>query len=320
MYKVMLDAGHYGDYNRSPAVREYWESHMTWKLHLLLKAELEAYGVSVGTTRNAQKTDLEVYERGRKAKGYDMFVSLHSNAVGAYVNEDIVYPIVYRLIDDDSGLAHKLSSAVESVMNTGANARVGTRLLTDGKEYYGVLRGAKAVGCTRAYIIEHSFHTATKPARWLLDESNLARLAKAEAKVIAGYFGIKETVNDKEDNMTEELKAKIEKLENKISAIEKANAELNSKTEAIEKANAELYSRTGSVEKKIVGLEKDKEKVYHYWSEIETELPWAYKPLWALHEAGIFSGESPSDLNASYTLIRALVCLYAAMEKCDKER
>ena len=286
-YKVMLDAGHYGDYNRSPAVPEYWESRMSWKLHLLLRAELESYGITVGTTRNAQKTDLEVYERGRKAKGYDMFVSLHSNAVGSYVNEDIVYPIVYRLIDDGSGLADKLSSTVESVMKTGANARTGTRLLENGNEYYGVLRGAKAVGCRRAYIIEHSFHTATKPARWLLDENNLARLAAAEAKVIAAYFGVYEKL------VSEEEKKMIEELKKKVEALEKKSADL---------------------EKKVDGLERSKEKVYHYWSEIERDIPWAYKPLWALHQAGIFSGESPSDLNASYTLIRALVCLAAALK------
>ena len=278
MYKVMLDAGHYGDYNRSPAVPEYYESRMTWKLHLLLKAELESYGVAVGTTRSAQEKDLEVYERGRKAKGYDVFISLHSNAVGSYVNEDVFHPIVYRLIDDDSGLADKLSTAVESVMKTGANARTGTRLLESGKEYYGVLRGAKSVGCRRAYIIEHSFHTATKPTKWLLDENNLARLAEAEAKVIAGYFGIYDKISSKEDRkMIEGLKARI-----------------------------------GLIEDRIGELERSKEPVYHYWNEIREKLPWAYEPLWKLHQEGLFSGESPSDLNASYTLIRALVCLAAA--------
>ena len=39
--KVCLDAGHYGKYNRSPAVSSYYESDMTWKLHNYLKKELE---------------------------------------------------------------------------------------------------------------------------------------------------------------------------------------------------------------------------------------------------------------------------------------
>ena len=280
MPKVMLDAGPYGDYNRSPCVPEYYESHMSWKLCGLLKEALESYGITVGTTRADRNADLDVYKRGYKAKGYGMFVSLHSNAVGSYTNESIVYPIVYRLISDRSGFADKLSQTVESVMRTGANPRTGTRLMASGDEYYGVLRGAKAAGCTRAYIIEHSFHTATKPAKWLLDEDNLARLAKAEAEAIAEYFGIAGGKDDEKED---------------------------------EKLVEELNKKVGALEKKVAELEKTN-KIYRYWSEIEKELPWAYKPLMALYEKGIFTGESPADLNASYTLIRSLVCLAAALK------
>ena len=35
-YRVCLDAGHWGKYNRSPVVPAYYESEMNWKLHLLL--------------------------------------------------------------------------------------------------------------------------------------------------------------------------------------------------------------------------------------------------------------------------------------------
>jgi len=61
---VCLDAGHSEDYNRSPAVPEYYESDMNWTLHLLLKAALERYGIEVITTRETQETVLDVYERG----------------------------------------------------------------------------------------------------------------------------------------------------------------------------------------------------------------------------------------------------------------
>ena len=55
--KVCLDAGHYGKYNRSPAVSSYYESDMTWKLHNYLKKELESFGIVVVTTRTNQNTD-----------------------------------------------------------------------------------------------------------------------------------------------------------------------------------------------------------------------------------------------------------------------
>ena len=69
MPKIMIDAGHYGKYNRSPAVPEYYESIMAWDLHLKLKAELEKYGFIVATTRHTRARDLEVYARGDMARG-----------------------------------------------------------------------------------------------------------------------------------------------------------------------------------------------------------------------------------------------------------
>ena len=53
-------------------------------------------------------------------------------------------------------------------------------------DYYGVLRGATAVG-TPGLILEHSFHTNTAIAAWLLDENHLERLARAQA---AGYCAL----------------------------------------------------------------------------------------------------------------------------------
>lgn len=44
---VCLAAGHYDKYNRSKAVQAYYESDMTWKLHLKPKAELEKCGIEV---------------------------------------------------------------------------------------------------------------------------------------------------------------------------------------------------------------------------------------------------------------------------------
>ena len=57
-------------------------------------------------------------------------------------------------------------------------------------EYYGVLRGARAVGTKRRFIIEHGFHTNTKTAKWLYNEENIKKVAYAEAKVIAQALGV----------------------------------------------------------------------------------------------------------------------------------
>lgn len=191
MVKICLDAGHYGDYNPSPALSQYTEAECMWKLHLLLKAELEKYQVQVILTRTQQERDMSLTERGKRGAGCDLFLSLHSNAVGDGVNEDIDYPVSYVSIDgsaDKIGLA--LAQCVEDIMKTKQSARIEKRRGSNG-DYYGVLRSASSVG-TAALILEHSFHTNTRMTRWLLDESNLKRLASAEAVAIAKYFDLQE--------------------------------------------------------------------------------------------------------------------------------
>ena len=186
---VCLDAGHYGKYNRSPAVPAYYESEMNWKLHLLLKAEFEAMGIRVITTRPDAAKDLDLVSRGRAARGCDLFLSLHSNAAGSTVNEAVDYPVVYVQLDGrGDALGKTLAHTVATVMGTRQPGCVKTRKGNRG-EYYGVLRGAAAVG-TVGMILEHSFHTNTRSTNWLMDEANLKALAKAEAEVIGSYFGL----------------------------------------------------------------------------------------------------------------------------------
>jgi len=214
--KIMIDAGHYAFYNRSPAVPEYWESKMTWSLHKKLIAELEKYGVECAATRPDQEKDLEVYARGRLAKGYDMFLSLHSNAVGSAVNESVDRPVVYRLADDTGKgalLAAGIADMLHGLMGTAQPGRVATRLNSSGGEYYGVLRGAKASGCPHAFIIEHSFHTATAPARWLLSEENLREIAVREAALIAAFFGLDKPGTDGPAAPASDLEARVAALE-----------------------------------------------------------------------------------------------------------
>ncbi len=188
-YKICLDAGHYGSYNRSPAVQEYYESHMNWKLHLFLKAELEKRGFQVVTTRQDRETDLALEARGKASRGCDLFLSLHSNAAGSGVYENVDYVVAHVMLDgsgDKLGLA--LAQAVAAAMGTVQKPYTNTRAGSNG-EYYGVLRGAAAVG-TPGIILEHSFHTQTRATRWLLKEENLKKLAVAEAQVIAEYFAV----------------------------------------------------------------------------------------------------------------------------------
>ena len=189
--KICLDAGHVGSkYNQSPVVKTYYESAMVWALHLKLKAQLEARGFQVVTTRASIDTDLGVYERGTASKGCDVFISLHSNACGT---ESVDYPVVYRAYNNKNNvdtLALKLAKKVGELMGTTQAGRTATRKNSSGGEYYGVLRGARAVGTPYYMLIEHSFHTNTKATKWLSKDANLDKLAVAEADILAEFFGM----------------------------------------------------------------------------------------------------------------------------------
>lgn len=216
--KICLDAGHYGKYNRSPAIKTYYESDMVWKLHLLLKAELERYDFEVKTTRANKDVDMGLQARGRASAGCDLFLSLHSNAVGSGVNETVDYVAVYHLYDDagtdvddkSKALAKLLSPAIAATMGVKQGFRVLTRkgsgdyngdgVLND--NYYGVLNGSRLVG-TPGLILEHSFHTNTKATKWLSDDANLKKMAEVEAAIIAEYFGATEKKLVEEKGVTD---------------------------------------------------------------------------------------------------------------------
>lgn len=192
--KICLDAGHVGSkYNQSPVVKTYYESAMVWKLHLKLKAELETRGFEVITTRADIDTDLGVYERGAASKGCNVFISLHSNACST---ESVDYPVVYRAYDnlnDVDVLTLQIAKKIGELMGTNQAGRTATRKNSAGGEYYGVLRGARAVGTPFYMLIEHSFHTNTAATKWLSVDANLDKLAVAEAELLADYFGVNDT-------------------------------------------------------------------------------------------------------------------------------
>lgn len=233
MVKIMLDPGHAGRYyNASPVVSGYYESTMTWSLAEKLKASLERRGFFVGMTRTDIDEDPPLVERGRRSAGYDLFLSLHSNAS---VNESAEAPWMICFSDDvnidadevSRELGKLLGLAVSGVMGVDEPFiytkmtdfdRDGNGLLDD--EYYGVLFGAKSVG-TPGVIVEHSFHTNKSAAEWLMSEANLAALAEAEADVLLEYFGLggEEGMTDGERAELEELKKRVTDLESKINAM-----------------------------------------------------------------------------------------------------
>ena len=199
--RVMVDPGHYGNYNPG-VIKGSYEAQVMWKLAKYLVAELETRGMDADMTRTDQAKDMDLIERGRKAKGCDLFASLHSNACDKESVDRV--EAIYQW-DDDCGvmdarskeIAGLLTDTVHEVMKPKDKSRIFTRKAGrdrdgDGKandDYYGVLEGAHQVGVP-AVILEHSFHTNKRACKWLMDDANLRKLAKAEAETIAKWFDV----------------------------------------------------------------------------------------------------------------------------------
>lgn len=199
---ILLDAGHDGKYNQSPVVSAYFESDFAWKYHLMLKEELESYGIKVVLTRKTQDEELEVTKRGKKAKNCTVALSVHSNASSDAEKDRVA--IYCQLKDPSDGehteksrrLAEHIAPVINKVMECVGQYKIDTRessLDRDGDgtkdDYYGFLRGAACVK-TPALILEHSYHTNERATKWLLDDNNLARMAFDTAHAIANFYGV----------------------------------------------------------------------------------------------------------------------------------
>lgn len=198
---VTIDPGHVDKSNRSPIVKDYWESDFAWKWAMYIKMALEAWGIEVRLTRPNSATDRELVARGKSSKGSDAFISGHSNACNDSSIDRVV--CIYMVDDKNStvdeeskDLARILADVVKDEMPT-STAKIYSKSAgydrnkngIDDDEYYGVLFGAHEVNVP-GVILEHSFHTNREAALWLMNDSNIKHMCDAEAAAIAEWLGI----------------------------------------------------------------------------------------------------------------------------------
>ena len=96
-----------------------------FKLATVLKAKLEASGIDVILTRNKISDDPALAVRGKTAgtNKADLFISLHSDAIGSYVsNSANGVSVFYSIKNPDSNkkFADNLCQSVANLMNTRA--------------------------------------------------------------------------------------------------------------------------------------------------------------------------------------------------------
>lgn len=196
--KILLDPGHF--YGVNKVTSGYAEGTRMWVLYTMLRPMLEEYGFKVGTTRtstyNYPKTSSgadNIEGRGRMAKGYDLMLSLHTNAAGSTaVNRPvIIYPVSGKMKD----LADDLGAALQACMNLQKYQLMQRWNSAGNADYYGVIRGAASVSVP-CLILEHTFHTNFAMAKWLMDDANLKKVAQCVADTVAAYYGYKKTATE----------------------------------------------------------------------------------------------------------------------------
>ena len=189
----MLDAGHGAgrDFNRGSVIGN--EGDNNYKYSLVLKRELEKYGFYVGTTRNSITDNPSLSARGNKAQGYDLFISLHSNAGNSTVRGIEIYGDINANSPQlMKNLCNNISRAI-GTKNRGVRWRTRNpeRFYVQptspgGSNYYGVLYSNKA---KLGMLIEHVFHTNREDCKLYVEKRK--EIAQATADTIAQFYGLK---------------------------------------------------------------------------------------------------------------------------------
>lgn len=183
--KILLDPGHgagrahnrgfVGGDNEGDANYNYCAGH--------LKPALERKGFIVGITRKKITDDPPLEQRGAMAAGYDLLFSSHSNAMGTPNSGTSGTEIWDSVQRPNRVLADRLCKAISDALNI-PNRGVKYRKQSDGRDWYGVLRGSKAKS---AMLVEHFFHDNTTDVnKWW---RNYKQVAEATAEVLADYYG-----------------------------------------------------------------------------------------------------------------------------------
>lgn len=208
--RIFLDQGHGWNYNKG-VVEGYYEGNAMYWYGLILRNELREYGFVVDTIRNdldAERaycismgftnTNGEMVSlRGPKAAGYDLLVSLHTNAhsdpkvSGTEVFDSAQSP-TYELAANISRVTaehfgHNNRGVKYRFNDPAGTVKYGSIADTErGVDWYGVLRTSAA---PRAMMLEQGFHSNWSDCSKLMDKEFKHEMARKTAQEIAAYYG-----------------------------------------------------------------------------------------------------------------------------------
>ena len=182
--KVCLDPGHGArETNQSPD-GAYIEHKFALNMANRIRGHLVRCGVDVKLTREDSSTP-SLTERANIANAYkaDLFVSLHSNAVGGSGWSDNTRGLTvwtYAAGGERDRAAKLLLAEMKQL-----------GIQTFGTELYHQKFAVLAKTNMPAYLIEYAFHTSRNDVALLLDDNHRDKLALATAKAICVFGGVK---------------------------------------------------------------------------------------------------------------------------------
>ncbi len=199
--RITIDPGHTKNVNAG-VLSGYFEGNAMYMLAQYLRDELSEYQNTQIVITRSENENPTLSERGSLAvnSGSKIFISLHSNAVSNAESAAYVCGFYSVKRKESKSLCGKLIAAVTKVMKEKTDAwnrGALTKKTSSGSDYYGVIRSSVAGNSAVEYsfIIEHGFHTNKKECEFLMDNENLKKIAKAEADVLAEYFGMEKKIN-----------------------------------------------------------------------------------------------------------------------------
>lgn len=198
---ITIDPGHTKNTNVGINKR-YNEGDAMYVLAKYMEEILSEYENTEVVLTRGENDNPTLAERGSIAvnSGSKVFISLHSNSVSN--SESAAYVCGFYSVKREASktLCQKLVSAVTDVMKIDTDAWNRGALVkknSSGSDYYGVIRSSVASNSRVEYsfIIEHGFHSNKKQCEFLLENSNLKKIAMAEVNVLAEYFNMNKKPN-----------------------------------------------------------------------------------------------------------------------------
>lgn len=182
--KIILAAGHGAGKAHNRGGLYFNEGDNNYYYSLVLKKELETYeNVKVDLVRKNINDNPTLVQRSAMGQGYDLYLSIHSNAASPEVRGTEVWDSVERPNRQLARMICDVTAELFNHRNRGVKYREGSQ---SGFNYYGELRFNQAKS---AMIVENGFHTNKDDC--LFFKNNHKQLAVAQARAIASFYGLK---------------------------------------------------------------------------------------------------------------------------------